>query len=196
MPLEHRAFVDLLRQSYPDDYHRAKPDQGDYDHWAWKHPDRYNDAADCRAALVHRLMDDQFWVRLSGDDQVELTRLAGLQEPLADLYNYVEYRMNQTVIWDPVTDHTISYPPGSSWKPFIEPTGNRGSAEVEGAAARVAARVAAVDMQASSRVPAAGPQAPPTVERPGGSAAGSNQTAWRPADHGKQSGSSYGRDGR
>ncbi|MGW6280865.1 hypothetical protein [Kribbella sp. NPDC055071] len=121
MALTQRQFSELLRQSYPDAHTRftelvalRRPGRG------WASPRNYENRPEREAAAIGQLL--QRWDRLDDDVRIELTRLAGRGAPLADVYNFCDYRSRQTFYRDHTTGKHLRPPTGpAGWKPYLEP---------------------------------------------------------------------------
>ncbi|TWD81938.1 hypothetical protein FB561_3062 [Kribbella amoyensis] len=182
--------MDLLRQSYPDDHARAGS-QG------WGDPHLYADAAGCRAAVVSSLGDDWQWSKLDDADKVRLTQLAAQSAPLTDLYNFVDYRMKQTVVYDPQTGVKDRRAMGSSWRPLVEPPNDRDPKARDEARSRAVQHINAADRNNPNRFLGASvtPGTPGRAASPAAfgkpDASGERPTAHRPQT-GRQSGTGLG----
>jgi hypothetical protein len=139
MPLTQRQFSEILRQSYPDAFHRAMHPE-DASHPAqrrssdrdpeWGLPNVYADPVDRAGAAVNQIVSN--WDRLRTGDQLLLTQLASSEAPLADVYNVQNYRMNQTMVTEmPTRDVSGNVSKGKvliwgnveRWDPYLEPPG-------------------------------------------------------------------------
>ena len=115
--------------------------------------------------MIGRLIKE--WDRLDEPDQIETIRLVTQESRLADVYNYVDYRQNQTVIANPVTGDEARYPPGSSWQPYIEPP-TEDADKVWAAIRQTGEMVAAAEARMPQSLPPS-PRVPPGTRRVVGS---------------------------
>ena len=114
-----QEFAALLGRSHPEALNRAGEIKSQPGHLGFRSPNLYQDPLDRQAAAIGRLLE--VWDRLDGLDQSEAAQLAAQNMPLATVYNFVDYRQNQTVVFDPVAGREFRNPPESSWQPYVEP---------------------------------------------------------------------------
>jgi hypothetical protein len=119
MAMSTQEFAALLGRSYPDALNRAGEIKSQPGHLGFRSPNLYQDPLDRQAAAIGGLLE--VWDRLDELDQSEATRLAVQDMPLATVYNFVDYRQNQTIVFDPVAGREDRNPPESSWQPYVEP---------------------------------------------------------------------------
>lgn len=169
MALEHQTFVGVLRQSYPDECRRVDNGTAPAQEWGWEGA-RYlrGTPEDRRAAMAGALMDPETWSHMDTDDRAELVRLAGEQSPLAEVYTFADFRLNQTRMYDSATGRSTKYGVEMSWSPLTDDgIPAQGSPQWQAANDRLAGHVNAADLRASRRAerePAPRPPAEPVNE--------------------------------